>query len=312
MAHDGTRRAATLTARLLAFSRRQALAPSVIEPNRLVAGIADLLRRTLGETVALEPVAAAGLWRAFADQGELENALINLAVNARDAMPGGGYLTIETANAFLDEAYVGSLAEPVAAGQYVMIAVSDNGHGMSAETLSRVFEPFFTTKEVGRGTGLGLSQVYGFIRQTGGHVRIYSEVDQGTTVKLYLPRAKVNDVVSEPRIPLAKLAEGGRETILIVEDHEDLRAYGSDILRDLGYKVLEAGTGGAALEIIDRTANLDLLFTDVVLPDGMDGRILADEARRRKSGLKVLFTTGYSRSAIVHNGRLDAKQIPIG
>ena len=305
MAHDGARRAATLTARLLAFSRRQALAPRVVEANRLVAGVADMLQRTLGEAVALETVAAAGLWRAFADQGELENALVNLAVNSRDAMPGGGRLTIETGNVFLDEAYVASLTEPVAAGQYVMIAVSDTGQGMSSDTLARVFEPFFTTKEVGKGTGLGLSQVYGFIRQTGGHVRIYSEVGEGTTVKLYLPRAKEGDLPSEPRVTIDDSAHGGRETILMVEDHEDLRIYSGGILRELGYNVMEAKNGLEALAIVDAAASLDLLFTDIVLPGGMDGRVLADEACRRRGGLKVLFTTGYSRNAIVHNGRLD-------
>ena len=198
MAHHGAQRAATLTSRLLAFSRQQTLAPQKIEPNRLISGVADLLQRTLGETIAFETVSAGGLWQAFADPGELENALINLAVNARDAMPTGGRLTIETANASLDEAYVEALTEPVKPGQYVLIAVSDTGTGMSSETVARVFEPFFTTKEAGKGTGLGLSQVYGFIRQSGGHVRIYSELGEGTTVKLYLPRATEQDVDAEP------------------------------------------------------------------------------------------------------------------
>ena len=198
MAHHGAQRAATLTSRLLAFSRQQTLAPQKIEPNRLISGVADLLQRTLGETIAFETVSAGGLWQAFADPGELENALINLAVNARDAMPTGGRLTIETANASLDEAYVEALTEPVKPGQYVLIAVSDTGTGMSSETVARVFEPFFTTKETGKGTGLGLSQVYGFVRQSGGHVRIYSELGEGTTVKLYLPRATEQDVDAEP------------------------------------------------------------------------------------------------------------------
>jgi PAS domain S-box-containing protein len=306
MALQGARRAATLTSRLLAFSRRQALDPKPLEVNRLIAGIADLLQRTLGETVAFETVSAGGLWRALADPSELENALVNLAVNARDAMINGGKLTIETGNASLDEAYVGALTEPVAAGQYVLIAVSDTGHGMDPQTLARVFEPFFTTKEVGRGTGLGLSQVYGFVRQTGGHVKIYSEVNHGTTVKLYLPRATADMPANELEITEVNTAsEGGAETILLVEDDEDLRAFSGGVLRELGYRVLETRSGPTALKVLQSEAAIDLLFTDVVLPDGMNGRNLADEARRHRPDLKVLFTTGYTRNAIVHHGRLD-------
>ena len=307
MAQQGAQRAATLTARLLAFSRRQPLDPKPIDPNRLVAGIADLLQRTLGEAVALETVSAAGLWKAQADPSELENALLNLAVNARDAMPTGGKLTIETGNASLDEAYVESLAEPVPAGQYVLIAVSDTGSGMDAETLNRIFEPFFTTKEAGKGTGLGLSQVYGFVRQSNGHIRVYSEVGEGTTVKIYLPRylGEEQAVAAGPK-QVAGEVDGGEETILLVEDHDDLRAYSSGVLRELGYKVLEAVNGRAALDLLQSHDRVDLLFTDVVLPDGMHGRMLAEEARRRRPGIKVLYTTGYTRNAIVHNGRLDA------
>jgi PAS domain S-box-containing protein len=306
MAQQGAQRAATLTARLLAFARRQPLDPKPIEPNRLVSGLADLLQRTLGETISLETVSGAGLWKAQADPGELENALINLAINARDAMPAGGKLTIETSNAHLDEAYVEALAEPVPPGQYVQIAVSDTGFGMSEETLARIFEPFFTTKEAGKGTGLGLSQVYGFVRQTGGHIRVYSELGHGTTVKIYLPRYAGDTTAATGSLPLQSgPAYGGDETILVVEDHEDLRAYSCGVLRDLGYHVLEAGTGRSALEMLQASDKVDLLFTDVVLPDGMDGRQLADEAKRRRPGLKVLFTTGYTRNAIVHNGRLD-------
>jgi CheY-like chemotaxis protein len=265
-----------------------------------------LLQRTLGETIALETVAGAGLWRTIADPTELENALVNLAVNARDAMPGGGRLTLETSNAFLDKDYVASVPEPVEPGQYVLIAVSDTGSGMDAETLSRVFEPFFTTKAVGHGTGLGLSQVYGFVRQSGGHVRIYSEVGVGTTVKIYLPRlhgdsAHVPDDVRRRHAPM----HGGDETILLVEDHEDLRTYSKDVLTDLGYRVVEASDGADALRRLAEDPSIHLLFTDVVLPGGMDGRRLADEASRRRPGLKVLFTTGYTRNAIVHNGKLD-------
>ena len=305
MAHHGAQRAATLTARLLAFSRQQTLAPQKIEPNRLISGVADLLRRTLGETIAFETVSAGGLWQAFADPGELENALINLAVNARDAMPSGGRLTIETANASLDEAYVEALIEPVKPGQYVLVAVSDTGTGMSSDTMARVFEPFFTTKDVGKGTGLGLSQVYGFIRQSGGHVRIYSELGEGTTVKLYLPRATDQDVDAHPVMSHERTTDGGSETVLVVEDHEDLRAYCVGVLQELGYRVIEASNGHRALEILQADTDIALLFTDVVLPDGLDGRELAQEAQRRRPGLRVLFTTGYTRNAVIHNGRLD-------
>ena len=307
MARQGGDRAATLTARLLAFSRRQPLDPKPIDAGRLVTNLADLLQRTLGETINLETVTGGGLWRAQADPNELENALVNLAVNARDAMPSGGRLTIETGNAFLDDDYVAQVPEPVEAGQYVLIAVSDTGSGMSAETLAQVFEPFFTTKDVGKGTGLGLSQVYGFVRQSGGHVRIYSEVGEGTTVKLYLPRLLGADTVQEVEAQSPSAApQGGVETILVVEDHDDLRAFSTGVLRELGYRVLEAANGRGALEVLQAAHDVDLLFTDVVLPDGMDGRRLADEAMRRRPGLKLLFTTGYTRNAIVHNGRLDA------
>jgi PAS domain S-box-containing protein len=306
MALHGAERAAALTARLLAFSRQRALDPKPLDPNRLISGLADLLQRTLGETIALETVSGAGLWRAFADPTELENVLINLAVNARDAMPNGGRLTIETGNASLDETYVEALTEPVASGQYVLIAVSDTGYGMDEKTLAQVFEPFFTTKEAGKGTGLGLSQVYGFVRQTGGHVRIYSEVGEGTTVKLYLPRASADAPEREGTERLLAIStEGGPETILVVEDHEELRAFSTGVLRELGYNVIEASSGRVALEVLQTSSDFDLLFTDVVLPDGMSGRELADEAVRRRPGLKVLFTTGYTRNAIVHNGKLD-------
>ena len=306
MASHGAERAATLTARLLAFARRQPLDPKPLDAGRLVTNLADLLQRTLGETIALETVTGGGLWRTQADPGELENALVNLAVNARDAMAGGGRLTIETANAYLDDAYIAQVPEPVPPGQYVLIAVTDTGVGMSRETLAQVFEPFFTTKEVGKGTGLGLSQVYGFVRQSGGHIRIYSELDEGTTVKIYLPRLMAGQSVTEAEIaPAAAPTHGGTESILVVEDHEDLRAFSTGVLRELGYQVLEAANGRSALEVLQAAHDVDLLFTDVVLPEGMDGRRLADEASRRRPGIKTLFTTGYTRNAIVHNGRLD-------
>jgi PAS domain S-box-containing protein len=306
MALQGVQRAAALTSRLLAFSRRQALTPQAMDANKLIAGVCDLLRRTLGETVVLETVPAAGLWRTFADPNQLENALLNLALNARDAMPEGGKLTVETANCFLDQAYIASLSEPVEPGQYIMIAVADTGAGMDRATRERAFDPFFTTKEVGKGTGLGLSQVYGFARQSAGHVKIYSEADEGTTVKIYLPRhfGATEDAEAGDLPDAAGMV--GTETILVVEDEDSLRAYTSEILRELGYRVLEAASGASALEILERGGQVDLLLTDVVMPGGVNGRQLADEAKRKRPSLKVIFMTGYTRNAIVHQGRLDA------
>jgi signal transduction histidine kinase/ActR/RegA family two-component response regulator len=306
MALQAVDNAATLTQRLLAFSRQQPLAPKPLEANRLVAEMSEILRRTLGETISLETVLAGGLWRTLADPNQLENALLNLSVNARDAMPDGGRLTIETANANLDDAYVDQLDDTVSAGQYVLIAISDNGAGMDAQTVERAFEPFFTTKEVGKGTGLGLSQVYGFVRQSKGHVRLYSEPGQGTTVKIYLPRLIAPaDAPQQETQAVSQPVSATDGTVLVVEDHDALRAYSTDALRELGYTVLEAAAGQKALEILDSHPDIVLLFTDVVLPDGMNGRQLADEALRRRPGLKVLFTTGYTRNAIIHDGKLD-------
>ena len=305
MAMQGAQRAVTLTSRLLAFSRQQPLAPKPLDANKLVAGVCELLRRTLGEAVSLETVLAGGIWNTFADANQLENAILNLALNARDAMPEGGKVTIETANCYLDQAYVDQLAEPVAQGQYVLIAVADMGMGMDRATLDKAFEPFFTTKEVGKGTGLGLSQVYGFVRQSSGHVRIYSEVGEGTTVKIYLPRYIGEPNTIKAVVSFTNTARAiGTESILVVEDDEELRAYTTETLRELGYFVLEAANGAEALESLERRP-VDLLFTDVVMPGGVNGRQLADEARRRWPRLKVLFTTGYTRNAIVHHGRLD-------
>jgi len=311
MALQGAQRAATLTSRLLAFSRQQALAPQSVDANKLVAGMSDFLHRTLGESVSLETVLAGGLWRTYADANQLENAILNLALNARDAMPDGGKLTIETANAYLDNAYVTDLSEPVEQGQYVMIAVADTGSGMSRETLERAFDPFFTTKDVGKGTGLGLSQVYGFVRQSSGHVKIYSELGEGTTVKIYLPRYSGVDgdiEVGEQALDTARAI--GTERILVVEDDDELRAYTTEALAELGYSVLSARNAATALQMLDQN-EIHLLFTDVVMP-GTNGRQLAKEAQRRKPGLKVLFTTGYTRNAIVHHGRLDADVELIG
>jgi PAS domain S-box-containing protein len=308
-AMSGAKRAVTLTQRLLAFSRQQPLDPKPVSPNKLVSGMSELLSRALGETVELETVLAGGLWRVEVDPNQLENAILNLAVNARDAMPEGGKLTIETANTRLDESYVAQNAE-VRPGQYVVVCVSDTGTGMDKAVTARVFEPFFTTKEVGKGTGLGLSQVYGFVKQSGGHVKIYSEQgsedSRGTTVKLYLPRyTGVGEDEVEPAAVAAP--EGGpEETILVVEDDPDVRAYTIEVLRELGYRVLEAADGHAALRLLrDAAASCDLLFTDVVLPGGMNGEQLAAEAHVARPGLKVLFTSGYARNAIVHQGRLD-------
>jgi PAS domain S-box-containing protein len=306
MAVEGVRRASKLIERLLAFARQQPLDPRTIDANKLVSGLYELLRRSLGETISLETVLAAGLWRTQVDANQLENALVNLAVNARDAMPNGGKVTIETANCYLDDSYVNSITEPVAVGQYVMIAVADTGSGMDAAALEQAFEPFFTTKGVGKGTGLGLSQVYGFVRQSAGHVRIYSELGQGTTIKIYLPRHLGEEAAAEEH---GRSGDAGRaigvETILVVEDDEQLRYYATEALGDLGYRVLIAANGAAALDVLTRGHKVDLLFTDVVMPGGMNGRQLADEAQRRQPGLKVLFTTGYTRNAIVHHGRLD-------
>jgi signal transduction histidine kinase/DNA-binding response OmpR family regulator len=301
----GATRAATLTHQLLAFARRQPLEPKPLEINRLVLGLSDLLRRTLGESIAIETVLAGGLWQSFADGNQLENALVNLAVNARDAMPDGGKLTIETANAYLDEAYAAT-HEEVTTGQYVLIAVTDTGSGMTKDVITKAFEPFFTTKGIGQGTGLGLSQVYGFIKQSGGHVKIYSEIGEGTTVRLYLPRYRAKDALTEAVATPEPVPTGtALETILVVEDDPDVRTYTVDILRELGYRVLEADDGSAALRVIAQHPEIGLLFTDVGLPGTMNGKQLSDAARRERPDLKVLFTTGYARNAIVHQGRLD-------
>jgi PAS domain S-box-containing protein len=303
-AMTGAKRAAILTQRLLAFSRRQPLDPKPIDINRLVSAMSELLHRTLGETIAIGTVVAAGLWQAEADPNQLENALINLAVNARDAMPNGGKLTIETNNTHLDQTYVAHNLE-VASGQYVVICVSDTGVGMAPETVQKAFEPFFTTKEVGKGTGLGLSMVYGFVKQSGGHIKIYSELGFGTTVKIYLPRL-LGAKAEEVQVHDLAAPEGAQdETILVCEDDEGVRAYSVEVLRELGYRVIEAGDGQSALRLLEGDERIDLLFTDVVLPGGMTGAVLADRAREIRPGLRVLYTTGYARNAIVHHGRLD-------
>ena len=301
---EGAERGATLTRRLLAFSRQQALGPEPIELNKLVAGMAEMLRRSIPEHVRLETVLGGGLWRVHADRDQLESAILNLAINARDAMAEGGKLTIETANAHLDEIYA-AMHEDVVVGQYVMIAVTDNGAGMPPEVARRAFDPFFTTKPPGQGTGLGLSQVYGFIKQSGGHVKIYSELGQGTTVRIYLPRYFGAEEAPREESPLRALQKAdGKDTVLVVEDSEAVRKLTVETLQELGYGVLAADGAAAALRLLDAHPEITVLFTDVVMPD-INGRKLADEALRRRPDLKVLFTTGYTRNAIVHNGVLD-------
>jgi two-component system NtrC family sensor kinase len=299
----GAERAAQLTQRLLAFSRRQPLNPRVLDANKLIVSISDLLTRTLGEDIELETIGGAGLWSVEVDASELESTLLNLALNARDAMPDGGKLTIETSNAYLDDEYCRH-NEGVGPGQYVLIAVSDSGAGMSSETIDRAFEPFFTTKEAGKGTGLGLSQVYGFMKQSEGHVKIYSEPGEGTTIKLYLPRRDGDEIeISADESEASDRGHG--ETILVVEDDDGVRQYAAEILRDLNYQVIEAKDSASALRLLDADKKFDLLLTDVVLP-GKNGRELANEVETRRPDTKIIFMTGYSRNAIVHHGRLDA------
>lgn len=302
-AKDGAQRAAVLTARLLAFSRQQPLAPEMIDVNKLVGGMSELLRRTLGEHIRIETVLAGGLWPSFADLSQLENAMLNLAVNARDAMPGGGHLTIETANTELDERYARMHSE-VDAGQYVMISITDTGTGMSPDVIERAFDPFYTTKGPGKGTGLGLSQVYGYIKQSRGHIKIYSEIDRGTTVKIYLPRhvglADARSSAGAQPIPQGSASD----TILVVEDDEHVRTMTADSLHELGYTVLQAASGTEALLLLEENAAVDLVFTDIVMPE-MSGRQLADVVQEKWPAIRILYTTGYTRNAIVHNGVLD-------
>jgi signal transduction histidine kinase/CheY-like chemotaxis protein len=304
-AMEGANRAAGLTKRLLAFARRSPLQPQAIDANQLVANMSELLRRTLGEGIVIETVLAGGLWRTHADPGQLENAVLNLCVNARDAMDGNGRLTIETLNTHLDEDYVAQHAG-VAAGQYCAIVITDNGPGMPEDVIDRAFEPFFTTKSVGKGTGLGLAQVYGFVRQSGGHVKIYSETGQGTAVKIYLPRYFGPAEVPAPARTDAELPRGRPgELILAVEDEDQVRRMTIDALQELGYDVLEASGGEEALALIRTRSDIRLLFTDVVMPE-INGRQLADRARALRPELPVLYTTGYTRNAVVHNGVVDS------
>ncbi|TCR64604.1 response regulator [Bosea sp. BK604] len=298
----GVARGAHLSSQLLAFGRRQPLEPKVVNVGRLIRGMDDLLRRTIGEAVQIETVVAGGLWNTLVDPTNLENAVLNLAINSRDAMGGSGHLTIEAGNAFLDDAYAERHAE-VSAGQYVQLSVTDTGSGMTPEILEKAFEPFFSTKPQGKGTGLGLSMVFGFVKQSGGHVKVYSEPGQGTTVKLYLPRSsQAEDVPVETDTgPVV----GGSETVLVVEDDEAVRDTVVATLEGLGYRVLKAPDAQSALVVIESGVMVDLLFTDVVMPGPLKSAELARKARERIPQLSVLFTSGYTENSIVHGGRLD-------
>ena len=298
----GVNRGSKLAAQLLAFGRRQALEPRVVNIGRLVRGMDEMLRRTIGEGVEIETVVSGGLWNALIDPMQIENAILNLAINARDAMEGFGKLTIEAGNAYIDDAYA-RRHDDVTTGQYVVLSVTDTGSGMSPDVMAKVFDPFFSTKPEGKGTGLGLSMVYGFVKQTGGHVKLYSEVGQGTTVKMYLPRSNQQEDIEVERSDLP--IEGGQETILVAEDDEGVRATVVEMLQDLGYRVLKAPDAASALTILESGVAIDLLFTDVVMPGPLKSTELAKKAKERAPHIAVLFTSGYTENSIVHGGRLD-------
>jgi signal transduction histidine kinase len=303
MIDDAAQRGAELTQHLLAFARKQPLHPRPTDTNELVIGTAKLLRPTLGEHIEIESMLEENAWPALVDPGQFTTALVNLAVNARDAMPNGGKLTLETANTYLDEAYAKANRE-VSPGAYAMVAVSDNGTGIPAAIRDKVFDPFFTTKEAGKGTGLGLSMVYGFVKQSGGHIKIYCEDGHGTCIKIYLPRAAADDIESID-VAMAAPVQGGTETILVVEDDPLVRQYVTAQLVGLGYRAIPAANADEALVLIDQGTVYDLLFTDVIMSGSRNGRELADEVLQRRPDVKVLYTSGYSESAIIHNGRLD-------
>lgn len=300
-------RGAKLTQRLLAFSRQQVLAPSILDLNAVTAGMTSLLGRTLGEHIEITCSLGANLWLCLADQSQFEGALLNLALNARDAMPEGGTLTIETANVSLNDEYSAAQAE-VEPGEYVMLAVSDTGTGISSEDLGHIFEPFFTTKEVGIGSGLGLSMIFGFVKQSGGHMTVYSEVGQGTTFKIYLPQtSKSPEEVASKDLPDSRF-EIHEATILVVEDDTDVRTLVVALLSEMGYKVMEAKSGTAAFELLGQNDHIDLLLTDVVLPDGMNGIDIAAKVRKKRPGTRVLFMSGYPKQAIEDANRLDPSE----
>ncbi len=302
-AQGAASRAAALTHRLLAFSRRQTLDPRPTDGNRLIAGMDDLVRRTVGPGIAVEVVQAAGLWSVLVDRNQLENALLNLCINARDAMPDGGRLTIETANKWLDER--AAAERDIPAGQYISVCVTDTGTGMTPEVRARAFDPFFTTKPLGEGTGLGLSMIYGFARQSGGQVRIYSELAQGTTMCLYLPRHYGEDRPAPPQAEVVPPRAERNQTVLVCDDESTIRMLVGEVLEELGYHVLEAGEGASALHLLRSDLGVDLLITDVGLPGNLNGRQLADAARALRPDLRVLFITGYAENAVVGNGQLE-------
>ena len=302
-AQTSAQRAATLTQRLLAFSRRQRLDPKPTDVNRLVFGMEDLIRRTAGHSIKVEVVGAAGLWPTMVDAAQLESALLNLAINARDAMPNGGQLTIETANKWLDGR--AGLTRDLAPGQYISICVTDSGTGIPKDIIDRIFDPFFTTKPIGQGTGLGLSMIHGFVRQSGGQIRVYSESDQGTTMCLYLPRyaGELADVSDAPDPIIAEVGTG--QTVLVIEDEPIVRMLIVEVLEEAGYVALEAEDGPSGLKILQSATKIDLLITDVGLPRGMNGRQVANAARVARPNLKVLFVTGFAENAAVGNGHLE-------
>jgi CheY-like chemotaxis protein len=302
-AKGAAKRAAALTHRLLAFSRRQTLDPKPTNVNNLVAGMEELIRRTMGPEITVEAVAAIGLWRTLVDPHQLENALLNLCINARDAMPHGGRLTVETANRWLDAR--GARERDLAPGQYVSLCVSDNGTGMPPAVIARAFDPFFTTKPLGEGTGLGLSMVYGFARQSGGQARIYSEEGRGTMVCLYLPRCTDPDEPAMAPLDTVALEQARHgETVLVVDDEQTVRMLITDVLEELGYAAIEAEDGNTGLQILESKRHIDLLITDVGLPGGMNGRQLADAGAALRPGLKILFITGYAENAVIGDGHL--------
>jgi signal transduction histidine kinase len=302
-AQEAVKRAAALTHRLLAFSRRQALEPKPTNVNRLVTGMEELIRRTVGPAIHVEVVGAGGLWSTLVDPNQLENALLNLCLNARDAMPQGGRLTIETANRWLDER--GARDHDIAPGQYISLCVTDTGTGMEPDVAAHAFDPFFTTKPLGQGTGLGLSMIYGFARQSGGQIRIYSEVGKGTTMCLYLPRHDDDPNFNAANFPEASESLGDGEVVLVIDDEPSIRMLITDVLSDTGYSVLEASDGPAGLRVLQSAARIDLLITDVGLPGGMNGRQVADAARTLRPDLRVLFITGYAENALMGNGHLE-------
>ncbi|MFA5956960.1 CHASE3 domain-containing protein [Hyphomicrobium sp.] len=300
---DGAHRAARLISRLLAFARQQPLSPKALDANKFVASLSELISRSLGSDVRMETVLGGGLWPVSVDSAQLEASILNLCVNARDAMPEGGRLTLETANCHLDERY-SALHPGVPSGQYILIAVTDTGSGMDPAIAEKAFEPFFTTKPVGKGTGLGLPQVYGFVKQSGGHIKIYSELGQGTTVKIYLPRYRDGVVTAPTEVAAPPSVVTGKETVLLVEDDATLLELTTSALREIGYRVIAASHANEALAVLTKETSVDLLFTDIVMPD-INGRKLADQARSLRPDLKVLYMTGFTRNAIVHNGVLD-------